>query len=258
MKVSASNPIVNGKLPHLKLKKGDITPIVLLPGDPSRVEYFKDLCDDYKIISKNREYVVGVGKYKGVPITVCSTGIGAASTEIAVIELIQLGAKVLIRIGGTGSIKENINPGEMIITTGSMRRGGSSIFYAPLEYPAVASYNIVSALVDACKDKNINSHTGIGASVGSYYAGQGREAFGKKLYDEDLIEQYQNMNVINLEMETETILTLANIFGIDAGSICVVHGNRVTDEWIEDFKPYQMKMLEIALDTVVKLGKVYL
>ncbi len=258
MEISASNPIVDGKMPHLKVKKGQIAPIVLLPGDPGRVEFFKDLCDDFEILSRNREYVIGTGTYKGVPISVCSTGIGAASTEIAIIELIQLGAKALIRVGGTGAIQEHIKPGEMIITTGSMRLGGSSQYYAPVEYPAVASFEVVNALVEASKDKGVKYHTGIGASVGSYYAGQARESAGKSFYDENRIEELRDMNIINIEMEAETIITLANVFGVFSGVICAVHGNRATDEWIHEFSPYQIQMLEIALESVVSLTKEYL
>ncbi len=75
-------------------------------GDPARVSMFEDLLEDYRIVSNYREYVVGTGYYNGIKITVCSTGIGAPSTEIAVIQLIALGAKALIRIGGTGVLKE--------------------------------------------------------------------------------------------------------------------------------------------------------
>lgn len=258
MNISANNPIVDGKMPHLKVRKGDIAPIVLLPGDPARVEYFNDLCDDFEILSRNREYVVGTGTYKGVPVTVCSTGIGAASTEIAVIELIQLGAKALIRIGGTGTIQEHIEPGEMIITTGSMRLGGSSQFYAPIEYPAVSSFEVVNSLIEASEAKGIKYHTGIGASIGSYYAGQARESVGEKFYEDSQIADFRRLNIINLEMEAETIITLANVFGVYSGAICVVHGNRITDEWIHDFAPYQVNMLEIALESIVTFQQKYL
>jgi len=255
MKISAEMPIVDGKMPHLMCRPEDIAPIVLLPGNPSRIELIKELCDDFEIISENREYVVGTGTYKGVPVSAVSTGIGAASTEIAVLELIQLGAKALIRIGGTGVIDETINCGDMVITTGSMRLGGSSQFYAPAEYPAVASYEVVHALITACEQKNATYHKGIGASIGSYYAGQGRPVLGKKFFDEKLIENYQKLNILNLEMEAETIITLSNIFGVLSGAICAVHGNRVTDEWLHEFLPAQREMCNIALDSVIMLNQ---
>ena len=80
---------MDGKMPHILCTKDDIGEIVLLPGDPGRVAMFRDMLDDFKIVSQNREYTVGTGFYEGVKITVCSTGIGAPSTEIAVIQLIK-------------------------------------------------------------------------------------------------------------------------------------------------------------------------
>ena len=118
---SASSPTMNGKMPHIQCTADDIGEIVLLPGDPARVSMFEDLLEDYRIVSNYREYVVGTGYYNGIKITVCSTGIGAPSTEIAVIQLIALGAKALIRIGGTGVLKEEVPCGAMVLNTGAVR-----------------------------------------------------------------------------------------------------------------------------------------
>ncbi|MFR4782990.1 MAG: hypothetical protein ACLUAR_08980 [Pilosibacter sp.] len=81
---SASSPTMNGKMPHIQCTAEEIGEIVLLPGDPGRVAMFEDLLEDYKIVSNYREYVVGTGYYNGIKVTVCSTGIGGPSTEIAV------------------------------------------------------------------------------------------------------------------------------------------------------------------------------
>lgn len=258
MKVSAENPKFDDKAPHLLVKKGEIADVVLLPGDPARVEMFIDLCDDFKIIARNREYTVGTGTYKGYPISVCSTGIGAPSTEIAVIELIELGAKALIRIGGTGVLKSEVNLGDMIITTGAMRLGGASNFYAPPEYPALASFEVVECLIDACKDSGVDYWKGISASIGSFFAGQGRKANGKTFHDPNLLENYKKLNILNMEMESETILTLSSLFDVYSGTFCAAHANRETDEWLYEFGPAQVKMSKIALEAVVLLYQRYL
>ncbi|RVU55159.1 nucleoside phosphorylase [Anaerosphaera multitolerans] len=255
---SASSPKYEGKAPHLMCTESDIAKIVLLPGDPSRVNMFKSIFDEFTIVSKNREYVVGTGKYNGVPISVCSTGIGAASTEIAVIELIELGAKALIRVGGTGAIQEHISCGDFIINTGAIRKGGSSNFYAPIEFPAISSFEVVESLIKAGINNEVTIWKGICASVGSFFAGQGRPSYGKKFFKPTLIEDYKNLNVLNLEMESETIFTLGSIFNIFTGSICAVHCNRITDEWILDFDEIQEKLCKIALDSAVLLNNKYI
>ena len=256
--VSAENPNFGGKVPHLMCAKGDVAEIVLLPGDPGRVQMFVDLCDDFKIVASIREYTVGTGTYKGVPISVCSTGIGAPSTEIAVVELIELGAKALIRIGGTGVTRPEIKCGEMVINTAAMRMGGASQFYAPPEYPAVASFEVVRCLEDACERMGVRSWKGISASVGSFFAGQARPAVGKVFHEKDLLEKYERLRILNMEMEAETIMTLGSLFDVMTGSICAVHANRATDEWMEDFAGAQKLMCTVALEAAVQLKNDYL
>lgn len=254
---SASNPSIDGKVAHLRISKEQIGDVVLLPGDPGRVKLFYDLCDDFEILSENREYTVGTGFYRGKKISVCSTGIGAPSTEIAVIQLISLGVKGLIRIGGTGVLKEEIPCGSYVINTGAMRRGGSSIFYAPPEYPAVASLEITNALIDACRENGVEYTTGICASVGSFYHGQGRALPFETEYDEAAeIERYRKLNILNLEMEAETILTLSSLYQVHAGSICSVHCNRITDEWLVDNLDSQVNLCKTALSGASKFLEV--
>ncbi len=251
---SASQPLIDGKVPHLLCKKDDIGEIVLLPGDPARVALFKDICDDFKIISQNREFTVGTGYYRGLKISVCSTGIGAPSTEIAAIQLITLGAKALIRIGGTGVIRGDVACGSYVINTGAMRLGGASNFYAPIEYPAIASYEVVDSMRQACKTRRNPFTMGLCVSTGSFYHGQGRSVpFEKDFNEKEVLDRYQKLNILNLEMEAETIFTLASIYGVYSGSICTVHCNRITDVWMTDNLESQIEMCETAL-----LGSYYL
>lgn len=254
MYTTADKPLYDNKVPHLRCEEGDISEVVLLPGDPARVEMFKDFLDEFKIVSSNREYKVGRGLYNGYPITICSTGIGGPSTEIALTELIQLGAKVLIRIGGTGALKEEIACGDFILNTGSVRLGGTSRFYAMPEYPAVADFEIVSLLKETCIEEGENHFLGIGASVGSFYRGQGRDPFDRvDKGTKELYEKFINLNVLNIEMEAETIFTLSSIYGIRAASICTTHCNRIDNKWLIDYAEPQKKMCEIALKTSMKI-----
>ena len=258
MGTSATNPTVNGKVHHLMVGKGDIADIVLLPGDPGRVSLIAPLFDSFEVLASNREYTVGTGMYHGRKISVCSTGIGAPSTEIAVVELAELGAKALIRIGGCGVLKKEIACGDLVINPAAIRRGGSSIFYAPAEYPAVASYEVVECLKEAAKARGKRSWTGISASIGSFFAGQGRPAAGISFHSDDLIDQYKKLRVVNMEMESETIFTLGTLLGVYTGSVCAVHANRETDEWLSDFEPAQREMCLTALDASVLLYDKYL
>jgi hypothetical protein len=117
--VRASDPVTDGKLPHLKISLTEKLPgIFFLPGDPARIGMFEDSADAFASIGGNREFALAKGTYKGIPFGVCSTGIGGGSTEICVVELARLGVRVMIRTGGCGALLPDIACGEYIINSG--------------------------------------------------------------------------------------------------------------------------------------------
>lgn len=253
--VKADFPLYDSdKVPHLRLTESDVSKFVLLPGDPDRVELIGNLLDDYKIKASNREFKVGTGSYKEKQISVCSTGIGGPSTEIALLELMQLQSEHFLRIGGTAAIQEHIECGELIINTGSVRLGGTSEHYARKEYPAVSNYHLVQSLIESCEELGYKYHLGIGATSSSFYHAQGRN-INTLNYSENIIEELQALNVLNLEMESETILTLASVMKKYAATLLVVHCNRVTNEWLVDYEESQLKLCRVALNAIYKYIK---
>ena len=89
---------------HIKLKSGESAPYVIVPGDPGRVPLIASFLDDAQEVAYNREYCSYRGTYKGVDISVTSTGIGGPSAAIAIEELAKVGAQVMIRVGTSGSL----------------------------------------------------------------------------------------------------------------------------------------------------------
>lgn len=251
----ANNPIRDNLLPHLRINLNSNFPkVVFLPGDPSRVDIFKENADEFEYLSKNREFVVGKGIYKNRRFGVCSTGIGSGSTEIALIELFELGCKSFIRVGGCGTLDKDINCGDIIINSGMVRLGGSSINYAPKEYPAVADPELLVTLLNTCRKFSEKCHVGIGASVDSYYKGQGRNIAGLKIdFKTKIFDEMMNLNVMNFDMETETIYTLSSLNEARAVNLLAVHGNRVTNEWLSDYKSVQQKVVRIGLESLIEL-----
>lgn len=218
---------------HIHLKPDDVSRYVLLPGDPDRVPKITKNWDKVREVAKHREYLTHTGFYKGVRVSACSTGIGSPAAAIAVEELANIGADTFIRVGSTGSIREECECGDLIISTGAVRLEGTSKEYVRVEYPAVASYDVVAALIEAAESFGYRYHVGITASTDSFYCGQARLGFGgyKQSWMEDLIPDLRGANVYNLEMEAAAILALANLFGLRAGAVCAVFANRVTDEF---------------------------
>lgn len=255
--VSAARPWVAGKAPHLRVGPEEVAPYALLPGDPDRVNQIGTLLEDFTLLANNREFRTGRGQYKGIPVLVTSTGIGGPSTEIAVAELLGLGVRTLIRVGGCGALQPEIRPGDFIIPTASVRLGGASIQYARPEYPAAAHYEVILALIQAAALSGKRPHIGVGATTATYYEGQQRHAIpDRPLYRRsDLIEELKGLGVLNLEMEAETLYTLSSIYGARSGAVLAVHGNRTTDQWMTDFGPSLLTACQIALESVKLLAQ---
>ena len=154
---------------HIQLKEGDIADFVILPGDPGRVDFIAQHFDNPKEIAFNREYKTVTGTYKGRPVSVTSTGIGCPSAAIAIEELANIGAKTLVRIGTSGAMQEHTRVGDFVIANGAVRQEGTSPQYMPMEFPAVPSADMVYALEEAAKEKDVNYHIGVVQSKDSFY-----------------------------------------------------------------------------------------
>lgn len=208
---------------------------VLTPGDPDRVALMASLWDDARNVDFARGFRAATGTYRNARIGAFSSGIGGASLEVALVQIAELGADTIIRVGTTGALREEIRPGDLVIDEASVRLDGTSALYARPEFPAAASYEVTLALVEACERIGVRYHVGIGATAASFYAGQGRPSFGGYFpaAAEAILPELQQAGVINFEMEAATLFTLARLFGLRAGAVCAVVANRVTGEWQE-------------------------
>ncbi|RLG83018.1 MAG: uridine phosphorylase [Thermoprotei archaeon] len=234
LKSAAIPETKEGKQYHIDVKPGDVAPYVLLPGDPGRVPKISKYWDEFRVVAVHREYVTHTGKYKGVPISATSTGIGGPAAAIAIEELLRVGAHTFIRVGTTGALQEYIKLGDLIISTAAVRFDGTSRIYVDLAYPAVAHYEVVLALIEAAEQLGVRYHVGITASSDSFYIGQGRPGFKNYLPEryKRIVDELRRINVLNFEMEAATLFTLANIYGVRAGAVCAAIANRITDEFI--------------------------
>jgi uridine phosphorylase len=223
-----------GRQYHLHVAAGDLPPAVLLPGDPFRVPVLAGAWDAVEDVAHHREYRSMRGSVRGVPIAACSTGIGGPSTEIALNELAAVGCTTFLRLGTTGGLQEPIRCGDIIISTAAVRWDGASDAYAPPEFPASSSYELILALIVACERLGLTYHLGVSASTTSFFAGQSRPSFrGFPGVVPERVEGLMRMGVLNFEMEAATIFTLCSIFGLRGGAACVV----VADRFRNEFKP---------------------
>jgi uridine phosphorylase len=208
--------------------------LAIIPGDPARVERIANVLDRPVKLAATREFTSMLGWIGDTPVVVCSTGIGGPSTSIAVEELAQLGVRTFLRVGTTGAIQPNIEPGDVIVTTGSVRLDGASSHFAPMEYPAVADFDCTTALVDAARAAtSAGLHIGITASSDTFYPGQERyDTLSGRVVSKfrGSFEEWRDLGVLNYEMESATLLTMCSTQGLRAGCVAGVLVNRNREE----------------------------
>lgn len=218
---------------HLELSPGDIRGPVLLPGDPDRLSTITGFWETAAEVANHREFRTVSGTVGNTAIAATSTGIGSPSAAIAVEELANIGVDTLIRVGSCGAIQPGISLGDLIITTGAVRQEGTSHEYVRETYPAVAHHRVVTALISAADELGYPYHVGITCSTDSFYSGQNRSGHGgyTGITSEEQFKELQQAGVLNYEMETSAILTLASLFGMRAGAVCAVYANRTSGEF---------------------------
>jgi len=229
---SAEKPVIEeGGQYHIACKPRDLAKYLLIPGPPERAAKIARLWDEAKEVAYHREFRSFTGKYKGVNISVLSSGIGPASMAIAVNEAANLGVETFLRVGSTGAIQKAIECGDLVISTAAVRLDGTSNHYVIPEYPAVANHEVLQALIEAAEGLGVRYHVGITATTADFYAGQARPAFRDYWQPslKNLIPSLQRAHVLNFEMECATLFILCSLFQLRAGAVCAVYANRGTN-----------------------------
>lgn len=219
--------------PITGLRPGQVAERVFLCGDPARVDRIAERFDRAERVCEIREYRVVTGSLRGTPVSVASTGIGAPSTAILVEELVRLGATTFVRVGNSGGLSPRLELGDLVVTTGAVRDDGTSRSYVVPEYPAVADPRLVTALLDAARRLGVPHHAGITWSLDAFYArnavlredGSLAPMTAHGYWPSHLGHRIADMRaagVLNCEMESGVLLTLAGLYGVRAGCVCVV------------------------------------
>jgi uridine phosphorylase len=226
---------MRGKQYHIGLARGELAGTVLLCGDPARAGRVAGIFDDVRVSRSHREFCTHTGSWKGVPMSVMSTGIGADNTEIAVIECSRIAASpTFIRIGSCGALQKNIGMGDLVISSGAVRLENTSTFFVHEGYPAAAHYEVLMALVGAAERTKSPYHVGLTATAPGFYGAQCRQVEGFPLRDPGLIDSLARQGVLNYEMETSALFSLASLGGFRAGAVCAVYAQRPSGRFIAD------------------------
>ncbi|MBR5755896.1 MAG: nucleoside phosphorylase [Erysipelotrichaceae bacterium] len=229
---------------HIDLVEGDVGEYVILPGDPFRTDIIASYLDDARLLNHKREHKSWTGTYKGLQISVVSTGMGCPSTAIAVEELANIGAGHFIRLGTCAGIRDDVGPGDLCISTGVYKQDGTSRRYVPESFPAVPDLKLTSLLIDTAGEMS-GEHaikTGITCSDDAFYA-----------EDEEWVNECHRLGCMNVEMESSVIYTISHLRDLKAATICACAANLYTGKDEDKNSPILSDCIEtatkIALET---------
>ena len=211
---------------HIGLKEGDIGEYVILPGDPKRCEKIAAYFDNAELVADKREFTTYTGFLNGVKVSVTSTGIGGPSAAIALEELVKVGGKYFIRVGTCGGMDLNVKSGDLVIATGAIRMEGTSKEYAPIEFPAVANFDIVSALIKAANNLNQNYHVGVVECKDSFYGQHSPEIMPVNYELTNKWNAWLKLGTLASEMESAALFTVGSFLKVKVGSIFLVVANQ--------------------------------
>jgi len=273
----------DGSVFHLHLLPGDIAEKIILVGDPGRVEMIAEMLDSVRIRKINREFCTVTGSYGETEVTIISSGIGTDNIDIVINELdalanIDLGTGMtlaeprsltFVRIGTTGGLQPELPVGSFIATAKAVGFDGVLHFYegyewcldhlladslaSHLEWPDTLAYPYaVDADAGLLEKLAAGTARGITISTPGFYAPQGRrlrlEPFDSELNDNITSFRFKGEKITNYEMESSAIYGLSKLLDHKALTLCVVIGNRVTGEFLTDYKPAVRKLAAQVLD----------
>ena len=235
---------------HIALEPDDVGEYVLLPGDPARSNRVAKYLDNAELKANHREHRTFTGEYKGVKISVCSTGMGCPSAAIALEELANIGANTFIRIGSSAALQPYIKIGDIVISNGAMKNEGTSKFYVPECFPAVPDIELTYMLTQVAKEMTKGTDLGVYSGISST-----DDAFYGET--EEWIQKLISLGIQNIEMEASALFTISHLRDLRAACICGVSGNLNTGEVIYTTENTKLadaweKEIQIALETIYR------
>lgn len=229
---------------HVRAEPGSVAPDVLLPGDPDRATLIaENLFDAPRLYNEHRHLLGYTGGYRGLEVSVQSTGMGCPSLAIVVEELVRLGAKRLVRIGTCGAISPDVSPGDLVVATASVANEGTTRQYLGGDgYAPAADFELTSALHAAAGRTGRRTHTGLIRTDDAFYA----------VAPEDVPDMAAR-GILAVEMEASALFTLAALRGVKAGCILVA-SNNIGDDRLLEAEALRAAVLDMVAATLDALS----
>jgi uridine phosphorylase len=234
---------------HIRCDKKDIARYIFCPGDYARAKRIADHFENPRLVSDSRGYMVYSGNYQGIFMTACGTGMGGPTVAIALEELAHMGADTFIRVGSCGVFQDGQKPGDVIISSGTVRGGGTGNGYLPLMFPAVPTFKVLQQLVTSAAELKLPVTVGVGVAHDLFYSPHS---------DNERSDLYKKAGLVSIEMESDTLFLAGMYRGWRTGAIFTSDGtpNKIKPEsGEEDFRKGELNSIKIALHAMRKIAE---
>ena len=185
---------------------------VLVVGDPRRAELLaSEVLEDARLVCDARGLPGWAGTFEGRRVGLQAHGVGGPSAALVVEELVQVGARRIVRLGTFGSLSPAFAPGDLLCAAAAIPHDGASRALVGGEpHAPLADFEIVHAAVHVAKGLGVRMRVGLVATTDLYVDP-----------DDELDRRWAARGAVGVDMETATLLTLAPLRGVSAGSFLV-------------------------------------
>ncbi|MBQ6604781.1 MAG: nucleoside phosphorylase [Tidjanibacter sp.] len=287
--IESSELIINedGSIFHLHLLPEQLADIVILVGDPGRVEMVASYFTDIECRVESREFRTVTGNYKGRRMSVISTGIGTDNIDVVMTELDALAnidfatrtvkpehrTLTVLRLGTSGALQPDIEIGTPVFARTSVGFDGLLNYYAgrndvcDLEIekafvehtgwnPQLPAPYFIDASTELWEHFRDYTTEGITIAAPGFYGPQGRwvrcQPADPNLNEKIEAFRYEGRRITNYEMESSALAGLAALMGHKGGTICCIIAQRINKNANTDYKPFVRQMIEMALDRLAE------
>jgi DeoD family purine-nucleoside phosphorylase len=231
---------------HLETEPARQAPLALCPGDPDRARLAAaELLEGAQLVTRARGLLGFTGRYRGVPVTIQATGMGGASTAIVVQELVELGARALVRAGSAGALDPTLPLGGLVVAERAVADEGPALVLAGGRSAPAPDARLTDSLEAA-------------ARAGGRPVARGPIVSTELFYDPDpnRPERWRAEGLLAVEMEAATLFALAARLGVRAGCLLVVSdlvGGQAAERTLTPagFQEAGLVVAQLALDGLV-------
>jgi uridine phosphorylase len=229
----------------VRMEPGSIGKYTIIPGPRERLQSIVEKLAEPAENFSYMEHTMYTGLYKGTRVTAVNGGLYSPAGAVIAEMVCAAGTGHIIRTGSCGALAENIAIGDLVIVTGAVRGEGTTPYYVPENFSTVADVRVTAALIKAAETLGVTYHLGLAWTTDALLR-ETRERVG----------EMRMLKVKAVDMVSSSLLTIAQLHEVAAGSILTVSDNLITGDlgfMSPRYHETEAKMIDIALKTVTIL-----